>query len=243
MRIYAKLLHVSDYYLFDPVTGVLEGYELDQTTRAYRRLPPLPDGNLACPALGLRVGVRHGRYQGVEADWLRWISADGHVLPTAEEDAERFAKRAEQVAKERRRCRPAAGRGAGGDRAAQGRGHLIDRRGSPLRRGHHPGARASRLPRGAPARRGPAHRVHQRRRPPGRRGRRAARGRLPRRCPDRRPGPGWPCLALAARREPLPLSRPPPPGPGRRRRVHHPGRRRRGRPGAGAPLLPRIPSG
>ena len=30
----------------------------------------------------LRVGVRHGSYDGVEADWLRWIDAkDGEALP------------------------------------------------------------------------------------------------------------------------------------------------------------------
>src|SRR5580692_10179220 len=38
MRIYAQLLRVSFYYLFDPLTGALEGYELDHTARAYVRL-------------------------------------------------------------------------------------------------------------------------------------------------------------------------------------------------------------
>lgn len=35
MRVYAKLLHVSEYYLFDPFSGALEAYTLDQATRSY----------------------------------------------------------------------------------------------------------------------------------------------------------------------------------------------------------------
>jgi len=92
MRIYAQLLRVSFYYLFDPLTGVLEGYELDHTVRAYVRLAPLSDRDLPCPVLGLRLGVRPGRYQGLEADWLRWLDAEGRPLPTDEEIAGAEAK-------------------------------------------------------------------------------------------------------------------------------------------------------
>jgi hypothetical protein len=108
MRIYAKLLHVSNYYLFDPMTGVLEGYELDSSSSIYRSMQPAPDGDLPCPALGLRLGVRHGHYQGIEADWLRWIDVGGRVLPSAEEDAlaaEQKARSAEARAGEQARQR------------------------------------------------------------------------------------------------------------------------------------------
>jgi Uma2 family endonuclease len=88
MRIYAQLMRVSSYYLFDPLTGVLEGYRLDQTSRSYVPMAPLPDGDFPCAVLGLRLGVRRGRYQGVEAEWLRWLDAEGRVLPTDEERAE-----------------------------------------------------------------------------------------------------------------------------------------------------------
>ena len=86
-RIYARLLSVSHYYLFDPVTGVFEGYVLDPNTRDYTLMAPAPSGDLPCSVLGLSLGVRPGRYQGVEHDWLRWLDADGHVLPTDEEQA------------------------------------------------------------------------------------------------------------------------------------------------------------
>lgn len=87
MRIYAQLLHVANYYLFDPDTGVLEGYELDANTRAYKKMAPSPNGDLPCPALGLSLGVRSGVYHGVEGDWLRWIDPTGRVLPTSLEVA------------------------------------------------------------------------------------------------------------------------------------------------------------
>jgi Uma2 family endonuclease len=97
MRIYAHLLHVSSYYLFDPLTGLLEGYQLDTNTRSYVRMAPLPDGDLPCAVLGLRLGVRRGRYQGVAADWLRWLDAQGRVLPTDEERAGEEARQREDA--------------------------------------------------------------------------------------------------------------------------------------------------
>jgi Uma2 family endonuclease len=87
MRIYAQLLRVSFSYLFDPLTGVLEGYELDHRLRAYTPLDPLPGGDFPCPVLGLSLGVRQGRYRNIEAGWLRWLDAGGRPLPTDEEIA------------------------------------------------------------------------------------------------------------------------------------------------------------
>jgi Uma2 family endonuclease len=105
MRIYAQLMRVSTYYLFDPFTGVLEGYELDRSARGYVRMAPLPDGDLPCAVLGLRMGVRQGRYQGIDAEWLRWLDAEGRVLPTDEERAREAATQREDA---ERRAREAA---------------------------------------------------------------------------------------------------------------------------------------
>jgi len=92
MRVYARLLRVGHYYLFDPIDGRFEGYVLDPSRREYARMEPDAGGDLPCPPLGLRLGVRHGVLEGVEADWLRWIDAQGNALLTGEErarDAER----------------------------------------------------------------------------------------------------------------------------------------------------------
>jgi Uma2 family endonuclease len=113
MRIYARLLRVPHYYLFDPLSAVLEGYLLDQERGDYVRMEPLPDGDLPCLRLHLRVGTRHGVHQGVEADWLRWIDEHGQVLATAEEQAraaEEQARAAEARAKEESRRRSDAER-------------------------------------------------------------------------------------------------------------------------------------
>ena len=100
MRIYAKLLHVSEYYLFDPFVGVLESYLLDGATRTYRRREPdLPGGDFTSEATGLALGVRAGRYADIDAAWVRWIATDGTVLPTGSEraDVERARADAEKA--------------------------------------------------------------------------------------------------------------------------------------------------
>ncbi|WP_437544666.1 Uma2 family endonuclease [Sorangium sp. So ce367] len=102
MRIYAKLLHVPEYYLFDPFSGVLEAYVLDRATRSYLPMPPETNGDVVSACLGLRLGVRHGTYRGLAVDWLRWIDAHGRVLQTGEEQAraaEEQARAAEEQAR------------------------------------------------------------------------------------------------------------------------------------------------
>jgi Uma2 family endonuclease len=87
MRVYAKVLRVTHYYLFDPIDGRLEGYTLDPVKLDYTRMPPLPNGDLPCPRLGLCLGIRRGVHHGIEADWLRWLDKSGRILPTDEEQA------------------------------------------------------------------------------------------------------------------------------------------------------------
>ncbi|MDC0685885.1 Uma2 family endonuclease [Sorangium atrum] len=102
MRIYAKLLHVPEYYLFDPFSGELEAYALDRATRSYLPMPPEANGEVVSACLGLRLGVRHGTYRGLAVDWLRWIDTHGRVLPTGEEQAraaEEQARAAEEQAR------------------------------------------------------------------------------------------------------------------------------------------------
>jgi Uma2 family endonuclease len=107
-RIYAKVLKVGEYYLFDPHTGQLEGYELDLQTLTYHSVEPDERGQLPCRRLGLSLAVLRGSYRGIETDWLRWIGADGRALPhswdldaaasEARQRAEQEARRAEHEA-------------------------------------------------------------------------------------------------------------------------------------------------
>ncbi|WP_437943221.1 Uma2 family endonuclease [Sorangium sp. So ce281] len=102
MRTYAKLLHVAAYYLFDPLSGVMEAYALDMASRSYTVAPPDADGTFPCPPLGLKLGVRRGVYQGLEADWLRWLDGEGRVLSSAEEDARAAREQARSAAEQAR---------------------------------------------------------------------------------------------------------------------------------------------
>jgi Uma2 family endonuclease len=99
MRIYAKVLRVPEYYLFDPLTSTLEAYALDPATQSYERVAPRPDGDYTSARLHLRLGVRQSVHHGIDAPWLRWIDEEGRVLPTGEEQA-RAAEEQAQAAKE-----------------------------------------------------------------------------------------------------------------------------------------------
>jgi Uma2 family endonuclease len=98
MRIYATVLRVPEYYLYDPFEQRLDGYKLDLSTGEYRRIIPDENGWLRCEKLGLHLGVVPGLQLGVQAGWLRWIDSDGQVLASAEELARSEATRADAEA-------------------------------------------------------------------------------------------------------------------------------------------------
>src|SRR5688572_20570702 len=52
MRIYARSLKVGEYFLFDPFSGALEGYELDVLSARYLPKSPDSEGRLSCKQLG-----------------------------------------------------------------------------------------------------------------------------------------------------------------------------------------------
>lgn len=94
MRIYERVLKVGHYFLYDPVSGALEGYRLRD--RSYEPIEE-DDGLLEASSLGLSLGVWRGAHHGVEGDWLRWYE-DGEPIPTPEERAATAAARAEAEA-------------------------------------------------------------------------------------------------------------------------------------------------
>jgi Uma2 family endonuclease len=89
MQVYARL-GVGEYFLFDPFSGVLEGYDLDVHRRAYVEKSLDPLGRVRCEQMDLWLGKVPGSYHGIDAPWLRWISPDGSVLalPAEKADAE-----------------------------------------------------------------------------------------------------------------------------------------------------------
>lgn len=104
-RTYAKIWRLPAYYIFDPETAELEGFQLDSARRDYVPLEPDARGDFLVPPLGLRLGVRRGRIHEFEGDFLRWIDERGEPLPVALERAERETQRAELAEAEVERLR------------------------------------------------------------------------------------------------------------------------------------------
>jgi Uma2 family endonuclease len=93
MRIYASL-KVGEYFLFDPFSGELEGFELDMMRARY--VPKRPDdhGRLHCKQLDLFLAKVPGKLYAVETNLLRWLRSDGGVLAMPAERANAEAERA-----------------------------------------------------------------------------------------------------------------------------------------------------
>jgi Uma2 family endonuclease len=93
MRVYARL-KIGEYFLFHPFTAVFEGYELDVLHGGYVKKSPDGHGRLRCERLGLSLAPVSSTLSAVEAPWLRWHDASGHVLPMPIETALVHAERA-----------------------------------------------------------------------------------------------------------------------------------------------------
>lgn len=75
-------LDITYYVVYDP----LEEYgtpPIRVFIRRSRKYEALEEA--VFPDIGLRLGMWQGAYQGIEGEWLRWFTMDGHVLATAEE--------------------------------------------------------------------------------------------------------------------------------------------------------------
>ena len=174
-ELYRDLLHVSEYFLFDPLAEYLDpplqGYRLIEGQ--YVRIEPTAGGRLPSAVLGLEL-------ERVGSQLRFYDPAAGRYLPT-----DREVKQALQAVRGRaQRPRP---RGGGGRRrrgrrraaAAEARGNRPRPRGTGRGRGRAAPARVGGTPPQAGGRRGVTDRTT------GRRPRATARGPLARRCPAR----------------------------------------------------------
>ncbi len=91
--IYERIFHTSEYFLYEPYTGKLEGFRL--AGQAYRRMLPNGQGRLWSERLGVFLGLWHGVVDRREYDWVRLFRPDGSLVPTREERAEAAQERAD----------------------------------------------------------------------------------------------------------------------------------------------------
>jgi Uma2 family endonuclease len=97
MEIYAQIWRTPAYFIFDPETEVLEGYELDAARRRYRRIAPDERGDLAVAPLALKLGLRPTHYREHDRLFVRWLDLAGNPLPTANERADEATRRVEEL--------------------------------------------------------------------------------------------------------------------------------------------------
>jgi Uma2 family endonuclease len=96
-RLYANVLKVQAYYIYDPLTYEIEGFLLDQTGE-YVQLMKNVHGRLPCPPLELELGLWDGEFMGYSHPWLRWFTRDGAFVATIEEQASQQAAKMEEHA-------------------------------------------------------------------------------------------------------------------------------------------------
>jgi len=104
-RIYERLLHVSEYFLFDPATGALEGLRLGEG--GYREISPV-DGRLRSEVLDGWLAPIEGTYQGRSAVWVRLFDAERRLVPTEEERTQQAQAEAERAQAEAERAQAEA---------------------------------------------------------------------------------------------------------------------------------------
>jgi len=98
--LYARIFRASEYFLYEPKTGKMEGLTL--VDGRYQRLFPDAENRLWSEQLGLKLGLWHGLREDVETTWVRLFEADGRLMPTKDEAAEARAEAERQQAQAER---------------------------------------------------------------------------------------------------------------------------------------------
>jgi Putative restriction endonuclease len=91
---YEHILEVPIYVIFEPESGLLEFYQLQN--ERYQLVLPDADGRQWIPDLKLFLGTWRGSKEGRSGYWLRWWDESGTMLPWAVEQIEQERQRTEQ---------------------------------------------------------------------------------------------------------------------------------------------------
>lgn len=95
-QIYQDQMQVQEYFYYDPFSAEFAGFSL--SSNGYQPLAPDARHRLISPVTGLALARWEGEYLGVTANWLRWETPDGQLLPTGKELAQQAQQRAERLA-------------------------------------------------------------------------------------------------------------------------------------------------
>jgi Uma2 family endonuclease len=92
---YERILQVPNYAIFEPNSGALEVYKLDNSMRYQLRSSETSD-RYWLAEINLFLGIWQGNREGRSGYWLRWWSEQGELLLWGSELAEQERQRAEQ---------------------------------------------------------------------------------------------------------------------------------------------------
>ncbi|MEH2227372.1 Uma2 family endonuclease [Nostoc sp.] len=92
---YERILKVSNYIIFEPDSGSVEMYRL-QNTEQYILQEPDENQRYWIAEMNLYLGVSQGTRENRAGKWLRWWDEQGNLLPWGSELAQQERQRAEQ---------------------------------------------------------------------------------------------------------------------------------------------------
>jgi len=94
---YERVLQVPHYVIFEPDTGELEVYQLDDSGR-YQLQTPDANNRYWIAQMHLFLGPWHGTRENRAGYWLRWWDQKGDLLLWGAEQAQQLAERSERLA-------------------------------------------------------------------------------------------------------------------------------------------------
>jgi Uma2 family endonuclease len=93
--IYERAIRAGFYAIYEVEHARVELYELVGTS--FEPVPVNERGHYPVAPLGVELGIWEGIYLGAELPWLRWWDAEGKLLLTGHEQAERLAARLREM--------------------------------------------------------------------------------------------------------------------------------------------------
>lgn len=94
---YEQILNVPHYVIFEPDTGQLEVYQLNEVGR-YQLCEPDHHNRYWIAPMNLSLGVWQGQRENRAGYWLRWWDQSGNLLLWGTEQVAQERQRAEQLA-------------------------------------------------------------------------------------------------------------------------------------------------
>jgi hypothetical protein len=89
------VLRVPNYVIFEPESGLLEVYRLNDSGQ-YKLASANSQQKFLIDELGLSLGIWQGTRENRTDYWLRWWNDQNELLPWGKEQAEQERQRAEQ---------------------------------------------------------------------------------------------------------------------------------------------------